>query len=75
MSTRTRGFGGLSPQARHEMGMKGARALHDAGKAHQWTPEEAVTHSRKGVEVRRINRARRQALKTDPPPFKYPESV
>lgn len=45
---RPRGLAALSPERRREIAQMGGRALHEQGKGHQFTPEEATIAGRKG---------------------------
>lgn len=43
-----RGFAALPPERRREIARQGGLAAHEAGTAHQFTPEEAREAGRKG---------------------------
>lgn len=63
-----RGFGSpnYNPEKAREVRRKGAKALHDQGKAHRWTPEEAAQAGTKGGEKRAAQiAASRQAPPAD----------
>lgn len=46
------GLASMSPEKRREIARKGAFALHQAGKAHRWTPEQAGLAGRVGGKAR-----------------------
>lgn len=43
-----RGFAAMDPNLVREISRKGGKAAHEAGKAHEFTPEEARAAGRKG---------------------------
>lgn len=45
---RPRGFAAMDPALVKEIARKGGRAAHEAGTAHEFTPEEARAAGRKG---------------------------
>lgn len=46
-----RGFGRMTPERRREIASRGAKTLHERGKAYRWTPEAAREAGRKGGRV------------------------
>lgn len=57
-----RGFALLTPQQRHDVAVKGAKAAHRSGRAHQWTREEARLAGAKGGKAPKRPRRRRDKL-------------
>jgi len=55
-----RGFASCTPARRQELARLGGRAAQSKGVAHRWTAEEAAAAGRKGGQVTREERARRQ---------------
>ena len=53
-----RGFASMSPDKQREIAIKGGRAAHEKGTAHEWTADEARTAGRKGGQVSRGGRGR-----------------
>ena len=49
--TSRRGFASMAPEKQREIAAKGGRAAHEAGTAHEFTPEEAREAGRKGGEA------------------------
>lgn len=43
-----RGFAAMSPEKQREIASKGGKAAHEAGRAHEFTSEEAAEAGRKG---------------------------
>lgn len=43
-----RGFAAMPPEKQREIAARGGRSAHESGKAHEFTPEEAVAAGRKG---------------------------
>jgi hypothetical protein len=54
---RARGFAGMDPAVLKEVGRKGGVAAHDAGTAHEFSPEEARAAGRKGGKATQAKRA------------------
>lgn len=50
------GFRGMDPERRREVVARGGYAIHAAGVAHHWTPEEAAAAGRKGGRAPRRTR-------------------
>lgn len=50
-----RGFASMDPQRQREIASEGGRAAHRAGKAHEFTSEEAKEAGRKGGMTKRAN--------------------
>jgi general stress protein YciG len=48
MGKEDRGFASMDPTKRREIAVKGGKAAHAQGKAHEWTREEAREAGRKG---------------------------
>ena len=46
-----RGFAAMDPNLVREISRKGGRAAHEAGTAHEFTPEEAREAGRKGGQA------------------------
>jgi general stress protein YciG len=46
--TRNRGFASMDPAKQREIASNGGKAAHQAGTAHEFTPEEAREAGRKG---------------------------
>lgn len=53
---RPRGFAAMSPEARQAISRKGGKAAHAAGKAHEFTEDEARAAGRKGGKKTAANR-------------------
>lgn len=49
--TRNRGFASMDPAKQREIASKGGKAAHQAGTAHEFTPEEAREAGRKGGQA------------------------
>ena len=47
-----RGFAGMDPERQREIASRGGRAAHEAGRAHEFTPEEARHARAKGRAAR-----------------------
>jgi len=45
-----RGFAGMSPEKQRAIASKGGKSAHAQGKAHRFTPEQAVEAGAKGGE-------------------------
>ena len=60
MSIHDRGFASMPKERRHAAAVKGGKAVHEKGTAHQWSAEEAREASRKAA----LARARRRAEQT-----------
>lgn len=56
-----RGFASMTPEKRREIAMKGGKAAHAKGTAHQWTREEAQAAGRKGGSVKHKSQAEKIA--------------
>jgi general stress protein YciG len=50
------GFASMSEKRRREVQSNGGKAAHQAGVAHEWTPEEARVAGREGGRATRDNR-------------------
>jgi len=48
MGKENRGFASMDPTKRREIAVKGGKAAHAQGRAHEWTKEEAREAGRKG---------------------------
>jgi general stress protein YciG len=55
-TTRGGGFADMDPEVRREIGRRGGKAAHAAGKAHQFTSDEARAAALKGVATRAAKR-------------------
>ena len=56
-NTSKRGFASMDPNKQREIAVKGGKAAHVTGKAHEFTEEEARTAGRKGGNAVAVNRA------------------
>ncbi len=56
LSKSRRGFAGWDPEKLRDVSRQGGRAAHQAGKTHQYTPDEARQAGRKGGRVISRNR-------------------
>ena len=52
-----RGFGSMDQEKQRQIASKGGRTAHAAGKAHQFTPEEATSAGKKGGQTVSRDRA------------------
>ncbi|HEY8077305.1 MAG TPA: KGG domain-containing protein [Labilithrix sp.] len=55
-----RGFAIMDPEKRREIARRGGRAVHDQGKAHHFTHEQAVDAGRKGGAAAHVVRGRKR---------------
>ncbi len=53
-----RGFAAMDPARVREIARRGGQAAHEAGTAHEWTPEEARKAGSKGGTISRGGRGR-----------------
>lgn len=51
LGTERRGFASMDPDKQKEIASQGGRAAHEAGTAHEFTPEEAREAGRKGGQT------------------------
>ena len=56
MSESSRGFAGMSPEKQRAVASNGGRAAHAAGRAHEFSEEEAREAGRRGGEAVSKNR-------------------
>lgn len=59
MSKADRGFASMDTAKRREIAIKGGKAAHAKGTAHEWTSEEAREAGRKGGTAKGRNRKAR----------------
>lgn len=50
-----RGFASMNPQRQREIASKGGKAAHKAGRAHEWSSDEAREAGQKGGRARSNN--------------------
>jgi uncharacterized protein len=60
--TANRGFASMDPEKQRSIASKGGRAAHEAGTAHEFTPEEARLAGSKGGEIVSGDRAHMAAI-------------
>lgn len=53
-----RGFASMSPDRQRQIAIKGGKAAHKAGTAHQWTSAEASEAGKKGGKASRGGRGK-----------------
>ena len=64
MGTSSRGFASMDKTKQKEIAIKGGKAAHQKGTAHQFTSEEARVAGRKGGQASGASRAAKKVNKT-----------
>ena len=59
---RPMGFAAMSPAKAREISKLGGQKAHEAGTAHEWTPEEAREAGRKSGAARRVKSAEKPGV-------------